>query len=202
MRKVLKLIIILGLIIISLCGCVEKEGNDGIKEGRNEVEGKKIEIIDNNTITMTNKSGDKFKTIITETEGGILYSNVENDFKADTVIGDNYYATQIADISINFDTYSGETIEIEGFSMVNDYGYTFVGRYSESVICPDCPTGYAYLEYEWHGDEKLDLGNEEKWIKVKGELKNGFDGVYYYNYIDAYSIEVMDEWGKMPTVVN
>lgn len=199
MKKFLKLTFILGL-IFSLVGCAEKDVNNEVVEENNIVEEKKIEVVDANIITMTNKSGDKYEAVITDTDGGTLYSIVHDDFKAKMIIGDNYFDTQISDLYKNFNTYEGNTIEIEGF-VLNNGNYTFVSRYSENNLCTDCPTGYSYFEYEWHGDEVLKFEDETTWIKVKGELKKGNDGVEYY-YIDAYSIEVMDEWGKVPTVVN
>lgn len=199
MKKFTRILVLVSILVISLCGCtnqkIELENND-----ENIVNNQKS-IVESNGIEMNEKSGDKYSTKIENTNSGTRYSTVKSDFKADIVIGDNYYATQIADISVNFDSYEGKLVEIEGFSIKNNYyGFTFVGRYSENDICPDCPTGYAYFEYEWHGDEPLDLGTEKTWIKVKGKLKTGNDGVEY-RYIDAYSIEVMDEWG-VATVKN
>ena len=68
------------------------------------------------------------------------------------------------------------------------------------IMCPTCPTGYSYFEYEWHGDENFDLTDSENWIKVVGTLKKGFDDVEYY-YIDAQSISLMNEKG-VETVEN
>lgn len=102
-------------------------------------------------------------------------------------------------MSLNFDQYEGKTIEIEGLYFENA-PFTFVGRYSTSNMCPTCPTGYSYFEYEWHGDENFDLTDSENWIKVVGTLKKGFDDVEYY-YIDAQSISLMNEKG-VETVEN
>lgn len=198
MKKFLKFGILVGILAISLCGCADDKMENSLSEGENVVLNNAD--IKNISEDSNDESGEAIADRIEDTEGGVLYSTMKSDFQADMVLGDNYFATQIADIMLNFDLYVGKTIEIEGFSLSNSFGYTFVGRYSENAICPDCPTGYTFLEYEWHGNEKLDLGNEQTWIKVKGELKKGNDGVDYY-YIDAYSIEVMDEWG-IATVQN
>ena len=199
MKNFIKITIIIGILAFSLCGCSNEEVKQDLdisSKANNEVEIVN-EIKDISEVSLE-KSGDTYKTYIEGTDNGKVFKITQDEFKVDIVLGDNYYATQIADIMLNYDSYVGKTIEIEGFSL--DNGYTFVGRYSENDICPDCPTGYAYVEYEWHGDEPLKLGNEETWIKVKGQLKVGNDGVEYY-YIDAYSIEVMNEWG-IATVVN
>lgn len=176
--------------MFSLCGCANSEGKVDTEQ----------KIVENDdVITMNVKSGDEYSTRIEDTDDGKLYSIVSKDFYVDLVIGDNYFDTQLSDIYKNFNAYNGKTVEIEGF-VKNNGKYTFVSRYSENSICTDCPPGYAFFEYEWHGDEELEFGEETTWIKVKGELKSGNDGMEYY-YIDAYSIEVMDEWG-MATVVN
>ncbi len=124
----------------------------------------------------------------------------ENDYKVDIVVGDDYYATQLADMMVNFDKFEGKVVEIEGFALKNG-PYTFEGRYSENAICPTCPAGYAYYEFEWHGDEKIDLGDELNWIKVTGKLTRGNDGQEYF-YIDTYRIDVMEKWGDVSTVSN
>ncbi len=124
----------------------------------------------------------------------------ESNYQVDIVVGDDYYATQLADMTLDFDKYEGKVVEIEGMAMKNG-PYTFVGRYAENAICPQCPPGFAYYEFEWHGDEQIDLGEQKNWIKVTGKLTRGNDGVDYY-YIDAYQIAIMDKWGEVSTVVN
>lgn len=182
MKKILKIAVSIGMVLSLLCGCTPET---------QQAEG---EIIDINLNTASIEENEIDNQLV-EKE---IYKSKTEKFNTDIVIGDNFYATQLADIVLNFNNYEGKIIEIEGFALNN--GYTFVGRYSTSAICPDCPTGYAFLEYEWHGEEILDLGTEETWIKVKGELKRGNDGMEYY-YVDAYEIEVMDEWG-IATVEN
>ena len=124
-----------------------------------------------------------------------------DDSDIDIVIGDDYFATQLADMTLNFSQYEGKVVKIEGMSLKNG-DWTFVGRYSENAICPTCPTGYAYYEYEWHGKEKLDFGNEENWVEVIGKLTKGDDNGQEYYYIDAYEIALMNKFGDMVTVVN
>lgn len=147
---------------------------------------------DNNTVVATKKGTKASKE--TKLDDGIKYSVTDEDVKADIVLKDNYFDTQIADINLNFDNYEGKTIEIEGLYFENET-YTFVGRYALSNLCPTCPAGYSYFEYEWNGDKVFSLKDSESWIKVIGTLKKGNDGVDYY-YIDASSIELMNEKGQ------
>ena len=143
----------------------------------------------NDTIKKDTKSA-----TVSELKTGTKYSVSDNEKKSDIIVGDNYYDTTIADINTNFSEYEGKTIEIEGLYVENQ-GYTFVGRYSTSNLCPNCPAGYSYFEYEWHGDKDIELEDSESLIKVIGTLKAGNDGVDYY-YIDCSSIEVMKEKGQ------
>lgn len=143
----------------------------------------------------TGNSGKKVVTV-TELNDGTLYAVTDKDIKADIVIGDNYFDTQLADINLNFSKYEGKTIEIEGFPLTNS-PYTFVGRYSTANLCAYCPQGYSYFEYQWQGDKTPELKEEESWLKVKGTLKSAYDdsiGSDYY-YIDVLSLEVMNKQG-------
>lgn len=138
------------------------------------------------------------KTKVTKLENGVRYS-LNDEIKTEIVIGDNFYGTQISDINMNFNNYEGKIIEIEGLYFENDM-YTFVGRYATSAVCPTCPPGFVYFEYEWKGDEKIKLTDSEDWIKVIGTLRKGFDGEEYY-YIDVISLDVLNEKG-IDTVSN
>lgn len=143
------------------------------------------------------------KVEVKDEEPGTLYVASEEIIKPDIVIGDNYFDTQITDISTNFSRYEGKTVEIEGMYL-DSYPsqYTFVGRYSESNLCPTCPPGYSYFEFEWHGEEELPKFTDEKeWIKVVGTFKKGVDEGEEYYYIDAATVKVMDKRGK-DTVYN
>lgn len=142
----------------------------------------------------------KRTTTVTELKTGTKYSVDDSITKADIVVGDNYYGTQIADINLNFENYHGKTIEIEGLYFDN-MPYTFVGRYSTSAVCPTCPAGYSYFEYEWNGDKEINLEDSESWIKVIGTLKEGNDATGPYYYIDASSIELEKSQGIL-TVSN
>ena len=150
----------------------------------------------------TSNSESKKETIKKELDDGVLYTLSDNEIKADIVLKDNYYDTQIKDIMYNFDTYKGKVIEIEGMYLDMD-PYTVVGRYSTNALCPYCPAGYSAFEYIWNG-EKIKLENTTSWIKVIGTLCVGNDetsGYQDYYYIDAISVEVMNERG-LDTVNN
>lgn len=140
-------------------------------------------------------------TVKKELNDGTLYSLVGNKkILPDIVIGDNYFDTQLTDIYNNFKEYKGKTIEVEGFYLENT-PYTFVGRYAENSLCPYCPQGYSYFEYEWHGDQELHFTNEEEWLKIVGTLKSNIDNGEEYFYIDVATLEVMNERG-VDTVKN
>lgn len=146
----------------------------------------------------TNNETSSSKEIkVTELSDGTLYSTTDEEIKPDMVVGDNYFDTTIADLNLNFSKYEGKTIEIEGLYISNN-PYTFVGRYSTSNLCPDCPAGYSYFEYELKGDNVPQLKEEEDWIKVKGTLKKAYDASISsdYYYIDVASLEVMNEKGQ------
>ena len=157
-------------------------------------------IVENTTEDSVVVEEKEIKTAtVTELEDGTKYSVTDEEITPEIVIGDNYFGTQLADINMNFDQYEGKTIEIEGLYFEN-MDYTFVGRYSTSNVCPTCPTGYSYFEYEWHGDKKLPVADSENWLKVVGTLEKGYDGVEYY-YIDVANVEIMNEKG-IDTVSN
>ncbi len=122
-----------------------------------------------------------------------------SNVQADVVLGDKYFDTQIADINTNFSKYEGKTIELEGLYFENGK-YTFVGRYTTSNLCPDCPAGVTYLEYEWDSANKPQLIKEDSWLKVKGQLAKGDDQGQEYHYIKVSDLQVMPEKGQ--TTVN
>lgn len=148
-----------------------------------------------NETTVTSDGSKKKTAEIKTLSSGTLYSLIDGDIKPDIVIGDNYFDTQLSDITLNFNDYKDKIIEIEGMYLENT-PYTFVGRYSTSNMCPYCPVGYSYFEYQWDIDNKPNLADKEDWIKVIGTLKQGTDGQYDYYYIDVLTLEVMNQKGK------
>ena len=157
-----------------------------------------------NEVSSTSKSKEKSEATIKSTlDDGILYSYTGNIEKADVVIGDSYFDTQINDLMLNYNEYKGKIIEIEGMYIDIYSPYTIVGRYTTNSLCPYCPAGFSALEFIWDGD-KIDATNEESWIKVTGKFCIGNDKTSNYEdyyYIDASSIEVMNESG-VKTVAN
>ena len=211
MNKVIKkiLLVLVLLVIIAGIAFVAINASKGKKEAKQQASGQaSVEKIaqdddkkEENEVLSQTAATEKNTLPVKEEKlsDGIKYSVRDTNKKPDVVLKDNYYDTQISEINLNFETYEGKTMEIEGFYFENG-AYTFVGRYSTSNLCPYCPTGYSYFEYEWHGDEKVELKDSDSWIKVIGTLKKGNDGVEYY-YIDADSIEIMNERGQ-ETVTN
>ena len=191
------LIVAIGIFVFFTVNRTEKldvsKSNNNTSIGTRETDEK------NETEEQTNIKETKPVTVTT-LDDGTLYSVTNDDFKTDIIIGDNYFDTQMADINMNFSKYEGKTVEIEGMSLTND-PFTFVGRYSTSNICPDCPTGYSYFEYEWKGDKTPELQEEETWLKVRGTFKKGDDNGMEYYYIDVANMEVMNEKG-LETVNN
>ena len=120
----------------------------------------------------------------TELSDGILYSLDGTQAKSDIVIGTNFFDTTINDIYTNPESYANKNIEIEGLYL-EDLPFTFVGRYSTSNMCPNCPTGYSYFEYALAGTIDTELKVEDSWIKIIGTLEKGNDETsnfedYYY----------------------
>ena len=146
-----------------------------------------------------NRNNQEKKTIIKTLSDGTLYTFTDEDIKADVIIGDNYFDTQINNMYTNSSDYDGKLIEIEGFYLQSEgTDYTFVSRYSTNSMCPNCANGYSYIEYMWDG-EKPELIQEESWIKVIGKLEKGNDESSYYQdfyYLRAVSLEVMNEKGQ------
>ena len=133
-----------------------------------------------------------------ELEDGTLYAIDGKQLKSDVVLGDNYFDTTINDIFLNPNSYYNKNIEIEGMYLTNA-PYTFVGRYSTSNLCPYCPMGYSYFEYQLKGKIDADLTEEESWIKVIGKLKRGNDATSNYEdyyYISVDNFEIMNEKGQ------
>ena len=156
-----------------------------------------VEIGSNKDQNVTNETK-KEKTIIKTLKDGTLYSFTDEEIKSDIVIGDNYYDTQITDMYNNFSSYEGKVIEIEGMYLEN-LPYFFVGRYSTSSLCPYCPAGYSYLEYQLKGEIDRKFTEEEDWIKIIGTLAKGNDETSNYQdfyYLEVLSLEVMNEKGQ------
>ena len=131
-------------------------------------------------------------------DDGTLYSFDGKQITADVVLTDNYYDTTINDMWLNPDSYIGKTVQIEGMYLEN-LPYTFVGRYSESNLCPNCPAGYSYFEYQLNGELNRKFTDEKEWIKVIGKFAVGNDASTNYTdfyYLDVLTLEVMNERGQ------
>ena len=138
-----------------------------------------------------------------ELADGTLYTNTGKKETADMVIGTNYFDTTITDMYYNPANYQDKKIEIEGFYLTNGDGtpYTFVGRYSKNTLCPTCPSGYSVLEYQLDGKIDETFKEEETWLKIIGELEEGYDEVYgEYYYLKVLNLQVMKQKGEMEVV--
>ncbi len=153
-----------------------------------------------NEIQPSNSNGEYTKL---ELADGTLYTSTGKKETADMVIGTNYFDTTITDIYYNPGNYLDKKIEIEGFYLTNDDGtpYTFVGRYSKNPTCPTCPAGYSVMEYQLDGKIDAEFKREDTWLKVIGELEEGYDEVYgEYYYLKALNLQVMKQKGQMEVV--
>ena len=133
----------------------------------------------------------------TQLDDGVLYSKDGKQVEADKIIGDEYYDTTINDMWLNYDSYKGKKIQIEGMFLKNS-GLTFVGRYSTSSLCANCPAGYSVMEYQLDGTIDQELINEKSWIKIVATLEKGNDegSSMEYLYLKVITLEVMNESGK------
>ncbi len=201
---IILLVVILGAMIFGISVARKKETNVATTntenfgkttEIKNETFTNTFAIDTSNTTTASNSSPAYQKTKLND---GTLYSKDGKQYKADMVISEKFYDTTINDIWTNPNSYLGKTIEIEGMYLENS-PYTFVGRYSTSNLCPNCPPGYSYFEYQLDGDLDLKLTDEKEWIKVIGTLEVGNDESTDFTdfyYLKVLSLEVMNKSGN------
>lgn len=124
--------------------------------------------------------------------------------KIDITVGDKLYMTQINDWYANFADYDGKSVVIDGYYMIFDNKYTFVGR--KGPTCPYCTGGY--VNFEFKSDEDLSsLVSESSWVRVTGILRQGTlypgsgqPGEPFY-YIEAMRVEKLSEVG-LDTISN
>lgn len=199
-KKIVWIILLIAIIVAMVVGVVfarPKENNTS--NTADETFGKSTENnasekgVEENDSVRTNEAYQKIQL-----DDGILYSLTGEKVQADLVIGDDYFDTTISDIFLNPKNYENKTIQIEGLYFVND-PYTFVGRYSNSNLCPDCPPGYSYLEYQLQGKMDAKLTDEKDWIKVVGTLDKGNDETSNYEdyyFLKVQTLEIMNERGQ------
>ena len=120
--------------------------------------------------------------------------------KADIVVGDDLYMTQINDWFMNFKDYEGKLVTLEGYYIKYE-NYTFVGR--NGPTCPYCTGGY--VDFEFKSDEDFsDLKSGKSWISVNGILRQGYSydsngkksSAFYY--IEALNIDKKIKAGVDP----
>ena len=198
----------IGVLIIAIIGIVVaivvmNNINQSKKDATND-DGKNSAVANRtateNETQPTNTNGEYTRI---ELDDGTLYTNTGKKETADMVIGTNYFDTTITDMFYNPGNYQDKKIEIEGFYLTNRDGtpYTFVGRYSKNTLCPTCPSGYSVLEYQLDGKIAETFKEESTWLKVIGELEEGYDEYYgEYYYLKVLNLEVMKEKGDMEVV--
>ena len=120
--------------------------------------------------------------------------------KADIVVGDDLYMTQINDWFMNFKDYAGKIVSLEGYYIKYE-NYTFVGR--NGPTCPYCTGGY--VDFEFKSDKDFsDLKSGKSWISVKGILRQGYSydsngkksSAFYY--IEALEVDKKAKAGVDP----
>lgn len=193
------LLLIVFLIVVIALGINVNKKDENKNETNTQVSSARTSNIDKNTvnedISSNNETTDYIKKQLND---GVLYSKNGEEYKADIVVGDNYFDTTINDMYLNSETYKNKKIEVEGFYLSNS-PYTFVGRYSTSNMCAYCPTGYSYIEYALDGKIDRNFTDEEDWIKIIGTLEVGNDADSNYEdfyYLKVLSLEVMNERGN------
>jgi len=197
-KKVILIIVL--AIVVALVGVVVFFASQGKRE--TETQAQTVEHSGSNV--KEDKNEEKKEEPQTITEGdveitrlsdGTLYQIKGREETPDIIIKDNYFDTQVTDMTINVTNYVGKVVQLEGMYFITT-PYTFVGRYSTNSMCPTCPAGISYYEYEWHSDKKIELEDEKSWIKITGKITIGQDEHMEYPYIDVSSIEVMDQAGQ------
>ena len=157
----------------------------------------------NDDTSKTEEKTDKIEYKRTTLDDGILYSENGEKLTSDKIIGTEYFDTTINDMYLYPENYSGKNIEIEGLYLATA-PYTFVGRYSTASVCPYCSGGFSYIQYEFDGDIKENLTDQETWIKLigtweKGKMNYGTEENPYYDdyyYLKVLNFEIMNEKGE------
>ena len=193
-------VLIIAIIAIVAIVIIMNNASQSQKESAND-DSKNLAVANRtateNETQPTTKNGEYTKI---ELADGTLYTNTGKKETADMVIGTNYFDTTITDMFYNPGNYQDKKIEIEGFYLTNRDGtpYTFVGRYSKNTLCPTCPSGYSVLEYQLDGKIDQTFKEEDTWLKVVGQLEEGYDEYYgEYYYLSVLNLEVMNQKGEM-----
>ena len=123
---ILILIAIIAVVVIVLINSNEKKEvlntvPDKPFVENNTIETKQENIIENkeNNETIKTEQNKEIKKLkVTKLDDGTLYTTEDEKIVPDIVIGDKYFDTQLSDISLNFSSYEGKTIEIEGIDLI------------------------------------------------------------------------------------
>ena len=117
--------------------------------------------------------------------------------KADIVVGDDLYMTQINDWYMNFKDYADKTVMLEGYFLTIN-GHLFIGRNGPS--CPYCTGGY--VDFELNSDQDFsEYTSGATWIRLYGILREatghtgpGLSGPFYH--LEAVKVEKIPYSGK------
>ena len=102
-------------------------------------------------------------------------------------IRENMFITQINDINLNYRSYLGRTIKLEGFFKHNfweEYNWFYVIRNAPGCCGDDGEVGF---EVSWNADylnpeaEQRGYPNPDEWVEAIGELKS-------YNFLGTNHI--------------
>ena len=148
---VLLLIAFLAIIILIITYVKPKSSDNKNQNTDTFQKNTNILNVENSSATSSNKEDSNFERLTLD--DGILYALNGKKVTADIVVGTNYFDTTISDMYLNYDSYKGKVIEIEGMYLDSN-PYTFIGRYSTSNLCPYCPAGYSYMEFQIDCDIK------------------------------------------------
>ena len=198
---VLLLIAFLAIIILIITYVKPKSSDNKNQNTDTFQKNTNILNVENSSATSSNKEDSNFERLTLD--DGILYALNGKKVTADIVVGTNYFDTTISDMYLNYDSYKGKVIEIEGMYLDSN-PYTFIGRYSTSNLCPYCPAGYSYMEFQIDCDIKEKFEDEKTWLKVVGTLQKGNDetsNFQDYYYLQLSNLEIMNHRGE-DTVTN
>lgn len=128
-----------------------------------------------------------------ETEN-IVNTGNSNEKKVSTmIIRDNYFATTLNDMFLNYNQYKGKQLSYEGFIYYDESNNNtmIVARY---YYCCGTDSYIVGMECEYDGEKP----EKEQWVKVTGIIEiNDKNPKEIYPYLKVTSLELKDEKGNM-----
>ena len=118
-------------------------------------------------------------------------------------VRENMFITQINDINLNYKTYLGKTVKIEG--MFKEFTWDGKTMYYVYRMTPGCcgDDGIIGFEMSWEEDYQGFSANPDadifpdanEWIEVQGEIKSYEKFDYPFLYLAIAELNVLDERG-------